>query len=62
MIVRIAAFGLLALGLGGFGTVAWIATRPPPPVPSPAAAPVAPLVHHIVLAAANALRAGPRMK
>jgi pilus assembly protein CpaB len=31
MILRIAIFALMALGLLGFGTVAWISTRPPPP-------------------------------
>jgi pilus assembly protein CpaB len=30
MVLRIAFFILMALGLVGFGTVAWIATRPPP--------------------------------
>ncbi|MGH7117997.1 MAG: Flp pilus assembly protein CpaB [Acetobacteraceae bacterium] len=29
MFARIALFALMALGLAGFGTVAWIATRPP---------------------------------
>ena len=62
MIVRIAAFVLLALGLGGFGTVAWVATRPPPPAPSPAVAAVPPPAHHIVLVAAGPLRAGTLLK
>ena len=62
MIVRIAAFGLLALGLSGFGAVAWIATRPPPPSPAPTAAPLAPPVRHILLAAASPLRAGTLLK
>ena len=31
MILRLAFFALMALGMAGFGTVVWIATRPPPP-------------------------------
>ena len=64
MLLRFAVFGLLALGLCGFGTVAWLSTRPPPPPPEVLAsidAPAAP-VHHIVLAAAAALRAGSLLK
>jgi pilus assembly protein CpaB len=34
MIIRLAFFALMALGLLGFGTVAWLATRPPPPDPA----------------------------
>ena len=30
MILRLAFFILMAVGLLGFGTVAWISTRPPP--------------------------------
>lgn len=53
MILRVVFFILMAGGLLGFGTVAWILTRPPP-LP-PAAEPVAKLV---VLIAAKPLRAG----
>jgi pilus assembly protein CpaB len=38
MIIRLAFFALMALGLVGFGTVAWIATRPPLPDPAVVAA------------------------
>jgi pilus assembly protein CpaB len=34
MVLRLAFFALMALGLLGFGTVAWISTRPPPPDPA----------------------------
>ncbi len=64
MLLRIAVFGLLALGLCGFGTVAWLSTRPPPPpaeVTATADAPALP-VHHVVLAAGAALRAGTLLK
>ena len=62
MLIRLAVFGLLALGLAGFGTVAWLATRPPPTPPTVAAAPLPPPVHHIILAAAGTLRAGTLLK
>jgi pilus assembly protein CpaB len=71
MLLRFAVFGLLALGLGGFGTVAWLATRPPPPPPTlvveaapepPPPPPPPPPAHHIVLAAAGAIRAGTLLK
>jgi pilus assembly protein CpaB len=38
MILRLAFFALMSLGLLGFGTVAWVATRPPPPDPAVVAA------------------------
>ncbi len=64
MLLRFAVFGLMALGLGGFGTVAWLATRPPPAAPTSvvADAPPPPPVHHIILAATGALRAGTLLK
>lgn len=34
MVLRLAFFALMALGLLGFSTVAWISTRPPPPDPA----------------------------
>ena len=63
MLIRIAIFGLFALGLGGFGTVAWLATRPPPPAPAIAsAAQLPPPIHYFVLAAGAPLRAGTLLK
>jgi pilus assembly protein CpaB len=59
MILRIAFFMLMAVGLLGFGTVAWISTRPPP-----AAAAVAEAVPttKMVLTAAHPVRAGGLLK
>ena len=37
MVLRISLFALMALGLLGFGTVAWISSRPPPPPRPPGA-------------------------
>ena len=51
----------MALGLGGFGTVAWLATRPPPRPPETASAPTA-IVKRMVLAAAGPLRGGTLLK
>ena len=62
MLVRIAVFGLLALGLGGFGTVAWLVTRPPPALPVAIAAAPPPPVRHAILAAGGPLRAGTLLK
>lgn len=58
MIVRLAFFALMALGLLGFGTVAWISTRPPPPD----AAAVAASTKVMVLIAAKPVRAGNLLK
>ncbi len=52
MMIRVVFFIMMALGLAGFGTVAWIATRPP------AAQVQAKDQPKTVLAAARALRAG----
>ena len=52
MVLRIALLALMALGLAGFGTVAWISSRPPPR-PVAAAAAQTP-----ILVAAHPLRAG----
>ncbi|MGE0418157.1 MAG: Flp pilus assembly protein CpaB [Acetobacteraceae bacterium] len=66
MILRIAFFALMALGLTGFGTVAWLSTRPPPaPVAAPAPAPSAELAKKIkktILVAARAVHAGNLLK
>jgi pilus assembly protein CpaB len=58
MIIRLAFFALMALGLLGFGTVAWISTRPPPPD----AAAVAASTKVMVLIAAKPVRAGNLLK
>lgn len=59
MILRVALFALMALGLGGFGVVAWLGMQPPPPPPAPlqADAPPPP-ARVVVLSAARPLRAG----
>ncbi len=63
MILRIALFAMMALGLAGFGTVAWIATRPPPaPAPVAMALPSAPPPHVVVLAVSHMLRPGNLLK
>jgi pilus assembly protein CpaB len=57
MILRIGLFVLLAVGLVGFGTVAWFSTRPAhPPVAAEQAAP--PPAKVMVLVAGRPLRAG----
>ena len=62
MLLRFAVFGLMALGLGGFGAVAWLATRPAP-APPPVMAVAAPApAHHMILAAGIPLRAGTLLK
>lgn len=58
MVLRLAFFALMALGLIGFGTVAWIATRPPPPD----AATLAANARVTVLVAAHPVRAGILLK
>jgi pilus assembly protein CpaB len=58
MILRLAFFALMALGLVGFGTVAWISTRPPPPD----AATIAAAAKVSVLTAAHPVRAGSLLK
>jgi pilus assembly protein CpaB len=59
MVIRITFFILMALGLIGFGTVAWISTRPPPQT---AAAAAAVPVKVTVLVAARTVRAGSLLK
>lgn len=58
MIVRLAFFALMALGLLGFGGVLWVSTRPPPPD----AATVAASATVTVLVAAHPVRAGNLLK
>ncbi|MGA3401980.1 MAG: Flp pilus assembly protein CpaB [Acetobacteraceae bacterium] len=60
MILRIAFFMLMAVGLLGFGTVAWISTRPPPAAAAAAEEP--PPTTKSVLAASHAVRAGVLLK
>ncbi len=59
MILRVAFFVLMALGLMGFGTVAWISTRPS--AAAIAAAPPPP-TKKVVLVAARAVHAGSLLK
>src|SRR5689334_24846407 len=59
MVIRVTFFLLMALGLIGFGTVAWISTRPPAQAAAAAAAPPAKVT---VLVAAHAVRAGSLLK
>jgi len=61
MLLRVALFLVMAIGLAGFGTVAWISTHPAAP-PKIAEVAVAPPVTAKVLAAARTLRAGALLK
>jgi len=58
MVLRLAFFALMALGLLGFGTVAWIATRPP----TPDRASVAAAAKITLLITAHPIRAGSLLK
>jgi pilus assembly protein CpaB len=62
MLLRVVFFMLMALGLIGFGTVAWIATRPPQSEAAvlPAAPPPAPKKN--VLAVAHPVKGGTLLK
>lgn len=63
MLLRFLVFLLLAIGLGGFGTVAWLSTRPPPtPIMAMAAPAPAPPVRHVILVASTSLHAGTLVK
>ncbi len=64
MVIRIFLFALMALGLAGFGSIAWIATHPqatPEKVAAAPAPPPPPATTHI-LVAAHQLKAGGLMK
>jgi pilus assembly protein CpaB len=61
MLPRILLFSLMATGLAGFGTVAWISTRPPP-VSIVAGVAVPAPVNVYLLAAAHTLRPGVLLK
>lgn len=56
MVLRVVFFALMALGLVGFGTVAWISSRPPPA--AAAAAVPEPPATVAVIAAAHVIHAG----
>jgi len=58
MIIRLAFFALMAMGLLGFGTVLWVSTRPP----RPDAATIAASATVTVLVSAHAVRAGNLLK
>jgi pilus assembly protein CpaB len=60
MVLRLAFFMLMAVGLLGFGTVAWISTRPPPAAAASAETQV-PTTKSVVTAA-RAVRAGILLK
>lgn len=62
MLLRIALFALIALGLGGFGTVAWISLRGDGATTAAQAAPVPVAAKASVLSAARPLRAGTLLK
>ena len=61
MLLRIALFALMAVGLAGFGAVAWIGAHPPAPQSVTAAAPP-PEAKLKVLVAAHDVRAGNLLK
>jgi pilus assembly protein CpaB len=55
MLLRICLFFVMALGLAGFGTVVWVGTRPPPPVPIAA---IPPPPRNLIIATSHTLRTG----
>jgi pilus assembly protein CpaB len=63
MILRVVFFALMALGLTGFGTVAWLSTRPPvdPAAQAAAQAPAAP-TKRTILVTARPVHAGNLLK
>jgi pilus assembly protein CpaB len=72
MVLRIFLFALMSLGLGGFGIIAWVSTRPPATAVEPRPAEVAeqeakpeppkPAAKVFALVAARPLRAGALLK
>jgi pilus assembly protein CpaB len=62
MFLRIAFFMLMAVGLLGFGTVAWFSTRPPPATAASATAEPPPPVTKLILTAARPVHAGVLLK
>jgi len=70
MVLRIVLFAIMALSLGGFGVVAWIATKPPaeavaqaaPPTPEPVVEAPKPQPKVHILVAGRTVRAGSLLK
>lgn len=73
MVLRIVLFAMMALGLGGFGIIAWVSTRPPAAVAQAKPdsegevveaepEPPKPAAKVVVLVAGRALRAGTLLK
>ena len=62
MLMRVALFGLLCLGLAGFGTVVWLQTRPPATVAAAGPEVVVPPATVSVMVAAHPLRPGSLLK
>ena len=64
MVLRVAFFALMALGLTGFGTVAWLSTRPPTPTAAQQAAAVEmpAVTKKMILVTARAIQAGSLLK
>ncbi len=62
MLLRFAVFGLMALGLAGFGMVAWLATRPPPTAQVAALNSHPPMAQRTILVAAGPLAGGTLLK
>ncbi len=62
MLLRIALFVVMAVGLVGFGSVAWLSLRRPPAPAAIGDAVAPPPRHGRVLAAARTLRAGTLLK
>ena len=64
MILRVVFFALMALGLTGFGTVAWLSTRPPPSevAAKAEAAKVVAQTKKMILVTARAVHAGSLLK
>jgi pilus assembly protein CpaB len=62
VLLRFLVFLLLAIGLGGFGTVAWLSMRPPPKPPIVAMAAPPPPPRRLILVAAAPLHAGTLVK
>ena len=63
MVLRVVFFALMALGLTGFGTVAWLSTRPPTATAAQQAAVDVPVVtKKTIMVTARAIQAGSLLK
>ena len=62
MLLRFAVFGLMALGLGGFGMVAWLATRLPTTAQVATQGSPPPVAQRTILVAAGPLGGGTLLK